>query len=72
VISDGITEASDENLRVLQSIAKNIKLILINTRASYNWVEMLKRYNNVYNVRNVASFEKVCCFSPEVRGETMR
>jgi len=58
VISDGVTEASDENLRVLQSIAKNIKLILINTRAGYNWVEVLKKYNNVYNVRDVASFER--------------
>jgi uncharacterized protein with von Willebrand factor type A (vWA) domain len=58
VISDGITEASDENLRVLQSIAKNIKLILINTRAGYSWVEVLRKFNNVYDVRDVASFER--------------
>jgi uncharacterized protein with von Willebrand factor type A (vWA) domain len=57
VISDGITEASDENLRVMESIAKNIKLILINTRAGYNWVEVLRKFNNVYNVKDVASFE---------------
>jgi len=53
VISDGITEASDENLRILQSIAKNIKLILINTRTGYNWVEVLRKYNNVYDVLSI-------------------
>jgi len=59
VVSDGITEASDENLRVLQGIAKNIKLILINTSAAgYNWVEVLRKFNNVYDVRDVASFER--------------
>lgn len=58
VVSDGITDASDENLRVLQSIAKNVKLILINTSAGYNWVEVLRKFNNVYDVRDIAGFER--------------
>jgi uncharacterized protein with von Willebrand factor type A (vWA) domain len=58
IISDGITAASDELLDELSKIARRIRLILINTDAGYNWVEILKKHGNVYNVRSIAEFER--------------
>jgi uncharacterized protein with von Willebrand factor type A (vWA) domain len=58
VISDGITDASNDLMDEFSKIARRVKLILINTDASYNWVEILKKHGNVYNVRSIAEFEK--------------
>jgi uncharacterized protein with von Willebrand factor type A (vWA) domain len=59
IISDGITEASEQHLAVLRRFAPRVKLILVDyTREpSYNWVQLLKQFNNVALVNDVASFE---------------
>jgi len=59
IISDGITEASEQHLNALRRFASRTKLILIDyTREpSYNWVQLLKQFNNVALVNDVASFE---------------
>jgi uncharacterized protein with von Willebrand factor type A (vWA) domain len=62
IISDGITEASEEILRKFKDsgLAKRTKLILIPpASSSYNWVAELKQYNNVMYARDVAEFESV-------------
>jgi len=60
IISDGITEASKNVLDEFakSSVIKNTKLILININPSYNWVELLRKYNNVFSVYSVASFDE--------------
>jgi uncharacterized protein with von Willebrand factor type A (vWA) domain len=58
IISDGITEASEQHIQILRRFAPRVKLILIDTREpSYNWVQLLKQFNNVALVNDVASFE---------------
>jgi uncharacterized protein with von Willebrand factor type A (vWA) domain len=58
IISDGITEASDELLKGFEGLAPRTSLILIGeSPPRYNWVELLKRYNRVYSVFTVAEFE---------------
>jgi uncharacterized protein with von Willebrand factor type A (vWA) domain len=58
IISDGITEASDEWLKDLEGLAPRTSLILIGeSPPRYNWVELLKRYNRVHSVYTVAEFE---------------
>jgi uncharacterized protein with von Willebrand factor type A (vWA) domain len=59
IISDGITEASGQHLAMMKRFAPKVKLILVDyTREpSYNWVQLLKQFNNVALVNDVASFE---------------
>jgi uncharacterized protein with von Willebrand factor type A (vWA) domain len=59
IISDGITEASEQHIQTLKRFAPRVRLILVDyTREpSYNWVQLLKQYNNVMLVNDVASFE---------------
>ena len=58
IISDGITEASDEWLKDLEGLAPRTSLILIGeSPPRYNWVELLKRYNRVHSVYTAAEFE---------------
>jgi uncharacterized protein with von Willebrand factor type A (vWA) domain len=61
IISDGITEANTSVLEAFKrsGLASRTKLVLIPpARESYNWVALLKQYNNVSYARDVASFEK--------------
>jgi uncharacterized protein with von Willebrand factor type A (vWA) domain len=61
IISDGITEADTSVLEAFKrsGLASRTKLVLIPpARESYNWVALLKQYNNVSYARDVASFEK--------------
>jgi len=60
IISDGITEASKDVLDefIKSSVIKNTKLILIGINPSYNWVNELKKHNNVFSVYSVASFDE--------------
>jgi uncharacterized protein with von Willebrand factor type A (vWA) domain len=60
IVSDGITEASEEVLLRFKDsgLAKRTKLILIPpASSSYNWVRLLKECNNVMYARDVAAFE---------------
>jgi uncharacterized protein with von Willebrand factor type A (vWA) domain len=59
IISDGITEASEQHLEMLKRFAPRVKLILIDysREPNYNWVQLLRQYNNVALVNDVASFE---------------
>jgi uncharacterized protein with von Willebrand factor type A (vWA) domain len=59
IISDGITEASEQHLAVLRKFAPRVKLILVDyySEPNYNWVQLLKQFNNVALVNDVASFE---------------
>jgi uncharacterized protein with von Willebrand factor type A (vWA) domain len=59
IISDGITEASEQHLNMLRRFAPRVKLILVDYtyEPNYNWVKLLKQYNNVTLVNDVASFE---------------
>jgi uncharacterized protein with von Willebrand factor type A (vWA) domain len=58
IISDGITEASGQHLTVLRRFAPRVKLILVDyySEPNYNWVKLLKQFNNVMLVNDVASF----------------
>jgi len=60
IISDGITEVSNEELLGrFRSIADRVFLILINEEPpNYNWVNTLKERGNVFSVWDVASFEE--------------
>jgi uncharacterized protein with von Willebrand factor type A (vWA) domain len=61
IISDGITEASDDVLRKFEEsgLAKRTKLILVPPSSyGYDWVELLKKYNNMMYVHNVAEFDE--------------
>ncbi|MCI4408397.1 MAG: hypothetical protein JHC26_04850 [Thermofilum sp.] len=61
VISDGITSADDDVLEKFKKtgLASNTKLILIPpARAEFNWVYLLKQYNNVQYANDIATFEK--------------
>jgi len=59
IISDGITEASEQHLNMLRRFAPRVKLILVDYsfEPNYNWVKLLKQHNNVMLVNDVASFE---------------
>ena len=59
IISDGITEASQQHLDMLRRFAPRVKLILVDyySEPNYNWVKLLKQHNNVTLVNDVASFE---------------
>jgi len=59
IISDGITEASEQHMAMLRRFAPRVKLILVDYsfEPNYNWVQLLKQYNNVMLVNDVASFE---------------
>ena len=60
IISDGITEANDDVLKKFteSGLAKRTKLILIPPASSgYNWVYLLKQYNNVVRAEDVVKFE---------------
>ena len=59
IISDGITEASQEVLEKFKAsgLAQRTKLILVPPASSnYNWVQLLKHYSNVQYASDVASF----------------
>ena len=57
IVSDGITEASDELLPRLARLADRIRLILVPPADDgYNWVELLRRRGRVYKAEDVASF----------------
>jgi Uncharacterized protein containing a von Willebrand factor type A (vWA) domain len=59
IISDGITEASQEVLEKFKAsgLAKRTKLILVPPASErYNWVQLLKQYSNVYYARDVVDF----------------
>jgi len=57
IVSDGITEASDELLPQLARLSDRVRLILIPPADDgYNWVEVLKRRGRVYMAEDVASF----------------
>jgi uncharacterized protein with von Willebrand factor type A (vWA) domain len=61
IISDGITSADDSVLEAFKhsGLASRTKLVLIPpAREDYNWVQLLKQYNNVQYARDVALFEK--------------
>jgi len=61
IISDGITEASEEVLKRFEEsgLAKRTKLILTPPSSyGYDWVELLKKYNNVSYVHDVAEFDE--------------
>jgi uncharacterized protein with von Willebrand factor type A (vWA) domain len=63
IISDGITEASDAVLKRFEEsgLAKRTKLIAVPPGLGvrlFNWVELLKAYRNVKDVKDVAEFEK--------------
>jgi uncharacterized protein with von Willebrand factor type A (vWA) domain len=61
IISDGITEASDDILRRFEEsgLAKRVKLILVPPSSyGFNWVEVLKKYGNMMYVHNVAEFDE--------------
>jgi uncharacterized protein with von Willebrand factor type A (vWA) domain len=59
IISDGITEASEQHLATLRRFVHSVKLILVDYtyEPNYNWVQLLKQHNNVMLVNDVASFE---------------
>jgi uncharacterized protein with von Willebrand factor type A (vWA) domain len=60
IVSDGITEVSEEVLRKFKDsgLAKRTKLILIPPASwSYRWIQLLKEHSNVMYVHNVAEFE---------------
>jgi len=59
IISDGITEASEQHIQMLERFAPRVKLILVDYsfEPNYNWVKLLKQHNNVILVNDVASFE---------------
>jgi len=59
IISDGITEASAEVLEKFRAsgLAQRVKLILVPPALDYyNWVKLLKQYNNVQYARDVMTF----------------
>jgi len=60
IISDGITEASDELLRRFEALglAERTRLILIPPAGDedYNWVQLLRNRGRVYKAEDVASF----------------
>ena len=62
IISDGITEASESVLSEFAKsrVLKNTKLVLVDyySAPSFNWVELLKKLNNVYLVNDVASLDE--------------
>jgi uncharacterized protein with von Willebrand factor type A (vWA) domain len=61
IISDGITEASEDVLRKFEEsgLAKRTKLILVPPSSyGYNWVEVLKKHGNMMYVHNVAEFDE--------------
>jgi uncharacterized protein with von Willebrand factor type A (vWA) domain len=59
IISDGITEASEQHIQMLKRFAPKVRLILVDYtyEPSYNWVKLLKQYNNVMLTNDVVSFE---------------
>jgi uncharacterized protein with von Willebrand factor type A (vWA) domain len=60
IISDGITEASEEVLRSFESsgLAKRTKLILIDRRVpTYNWVKLLAQHSNIMLADTIVAFE---------------
>jgi len=59
IISDGITEASQEVLEKFKAsgLAQRTKLILVPPASSnYNWVQLLKQYSNVQYASDVLAF----------------
>jgi uncharacterized protein with von Willebrand factor type A (vWA) domain len=62
IVSDGITEASEGVLKKFEEsgLAKRTKLIAVppGLGARFKWVEVLKAYKNVRDVKDVAEFEK--------------
>jgi uncharacterized protein with von Willebrand factor type A (vWA) domain len=61
IISDGITEASDDILKKFEEsgLAKRTRLILVPPSSyGYDWVELLKKYSNVSYVHDVAEFDE--------------
>jgi uncharacterized protein with von Willebrand factor type A (vWA) domain len=60
IISDGITEASDDILRKFERLAKRTKLIVVppGLGARFKWVELLNAHKNVKDVKDVAEFER--------------
>jgi len=59
IISDGITEASEEVMKKLttSNMAKQTRLIVVPPSGDgYKWVELLRRHGRVVNARDVAGF----------------
>ncbi len=58
ILSDGITEAEERVLREFEPLAPRTLLVMVGEEApSYNWVEVLRKYNNVVEARDVAAIE---------------
>jgi uncharacterized protein with von Willebrand factor type A (vWA) domain len=58
IISDGITEAENNVMKrwVESGLAKRTRLVLIDYYANYRWLEVLRGYGNVFNVKSLADF----------------
>jgi hypothetical protein len=58
ILSDGITEAEERVLRGFEPYAPRTLLVMVGEEAPrYNWVEVLRKYNNVIEARDVAAIE---------------
>jgi hypothetical protein len=58
ILSDGITEAEEHVLKRFEPLAPRALLIMIGEEAPrYNWVEVLRRFGNVVEARDVAGVE---------------
>jgi uncharacterized protein with von Willebrand factor type A (vWA) domain len=58
ILSDGITEASEDVLKRFESLAPRTLLVMVGEEAPrYNWVEVLRRFGNVVEARDVATIE---------------
>lgn len=58
IISDGISDADEHVLKkwVQTGLAKRTRLVLIDYYANYRWLEVLRGYGNVFNVKSLADF----------------
>jgi len=58
ILSDGITESSEDVLKRFEPLAPRTLLVMVGEEApKYNWVEVLRKYNNVVEARDVATIE---------------
>ena len=58
ILSDGITESSEDVLKRFEPLAPRTLLVMVGEEApKYNWVEVLRKYNNVVEAKDVATIE---------------
>jgi len=58
ILSDGITEAEEHVLKGFESYAPRTLLVMVGEEApKYNWVEVLRRFGNVIEAKDVATIE---------------